>query len=337
MYYFVLVDAELLELKSGLRLSKRAAFAKGTSKNLNIQWRAFLLFCIYFDLQWLPTNVDVLCLYAQFLSKTFKATSSINNYISGVKLFHILLDTPCPAFGNIELKMAVRGIGRLNPHCPRQASPIDPHILLKINSKLDLSNPIHATFWGLFLTAFFTWSRKSNLVVTGSDKFDPDKQLCRHDIIMGSNGVLVQFRWTKTIQFGQRVLKVPLVAIPGSPLCPLVALRNMIRLVPGSGEDPAFMIKEHGLPIPISYAALQKFIKACIASVGLEPESFSSHSFRRGGATWAFRSDVPADLIKVHGDWASQAYMRYLDFSLDQRLEVATRMVDRIVKGELVH
>ena len=54
---------------------------------------------------------------------------------------------------------------------------------------------------------------------------------------------------------------------------------------------------------------------------------FRGHSFRRGGATWAFRSGVPGELIQVYGDWASDAYKIYLEFSEDARLRVARRMI----------
>lgn len=39
--------------------------------------------------------------------------------------------------------------------------------------------------------------------------------------------------------------------------------------------------------------------------------------FCRGGATYAFRSGVPGELIQVMGDWKSDAYKRYFDFSFD--------------------
>lgn len=44
---------------------------------------------------------------------------------------------------------------------------------------------------------------------------------------------------------------------------------------------------------------------------------YTGHSFRRGGATYAFRSGVPGELIQVMGDWKSDAYKRYFDFSFD--------------------
>ncbi len=137
--------------------------------------------------------------------------------------------------------MSLRGISRLNPHCPKQASSITPPILIKIHAVLDHQNPVHATMWSLFLIAFFTLSRKSNLVVTAG-KLDGSKQLRRSDIKVGYGGLLVNFMWAKTIQFGQRVLKVPILAIPQSCLCPLRAYKNMLNLVPASSSDPVFCV-----------------------------------------------------------------------------------------------
>ncbi len=55
---------------------------------------------------------------------------------------------------------------------------------------------------------------------------------------------------------------------------------------------------------------------------------FISHSFRRGGTIWAFRAlKVPGELITIHVDWASEAFLRYLVFTLEQRLQVVQGMV----------
>ena len=72
-------------LKKDLNISRRSAYAQGTVKNLRIQWESYLLFCIYFGLSNLPAETDTLSLYAQFLSRLFKSTQSIKNYISGIK------------------------------------------------------------------------------------------------------------------------------------------------------------------------------------------------------------------------------------------------------------
>ena len=83
----------------------------------------------------------------------------------------------------------------------------------------------------------------------------------------------------------------------------------------------------------MTYTQLQNCIKEGVSRLGLDPSAFSSHSLRRAGGTWAFRSQVPSELIKSHGDWASSAYLRYLDFSLDERLQVAERMSAEIIQS----
>ena len=121
--------------------------------------------------------------------------------------------------------------------------------------------------------------------------------------------------------------------MPGSRLCPVAAYKNMLRLVPAAPADPAFIIVQGQARQPVKYTMLQKFIKDSVARLGLNPALFSSHSLRRAGATWAFKSQVPGELIQTHGDWASQAYLRYLEFSLSERLTVADKMTTEIEKN----
>jgi hypothetical protein len=48
--------------------------------------------------------------------------------------------------------------------------------------KLDVTEACDATFWCLFLHAFFLMSRKSNIVPNSVKTFNPNKQLCRSKI-----------------------------------------------------------------------------------------------------------------------------------------------------------
>ena len=332
--YSHFVVGELESLRRETYESKRAAFAEGTMKNLKWQWKLFIMFCIYFRFKLFPASIESLCLYAQFLSRTMRSVDSIRNYLSGVHTLHILCEIPYLGKDNVELKLLLRGLARNKQHKPKRASPLSPNILVRMREHLNLKTAVDSTMWALLLLAFFTMSRKSNLVVTGKEKFDPKKQLCRSDVVVGNNGLLVTFRWSKTNQFGGRAHVVPLVAIPGSPLCPVGAYKSMLMLCPGNSSDPAFFIGgisgTGGGKQPITYYLLQKFIKKGVGRLGLDPKAFSSHSLRRAGATWAFHSQVPSELIQSHGDWTSLAYLRYLDFSLSERLEVAERMSNEV-------
>jgi hypothetical protein len=47
---------------------------------------------------------------------------------------------------------------------------------------------------------------------------------------------------------------------------------------------------------------------------------YSGHSFRRGGATFAFRLEMDPFLVKRMGDWVSDAYMGYIEHHTPQGL-----------------
>ena len=285
------------------------------------------MFCLYFDFHLVPAASETVCLFAQMLSRSFVATSSIQNYISGVKKLHIVLGSQFPE-DSFELKLAIKGLQRRNPHCPNQAAPITPDILIKIYSVMDITKPIDAVFWSLFLTAFFSLARKSNLVQNSGSK--QGKQLLRSDCLLHSRGLTVTFRWTKTIQFGQRNLQIPLIPIPGSCLCPVAAYVNMVRLVPAGPQVPAFSLPCKNKVKPVTYHQYMKALRLVVQDMGLNPRLYSTHSFRRGGATFAFKAKVPGELIKTQGDWLSEAYLKYLDLSLENRYQVAERMRDQI-------
>ena len=61
-------------------------------------------------------------------------------------------------------------------------------------------------------------------------------------------------------------------------------------------------------------------LKHCIKEIGLDPGSFSTHGFRRGGgATLAFQAKIPSDKIKMRGDWKSDCYRQYLAYDLKDK------------------
>lgn len=321
-------EKQLHRLKGDLNSTRRQAYAEGTHKNLKIQWETYLLFCIYFRLTYLPVNTETLSLYAQFLSRSFKSPQSIKNYLSGVKTMHYLLGYTTDSINEFLINLGLRGIARLHPHLIRKAEAITPEILMRMYSYLDIKNPVDVVYWCLFLFAFFLFARKSNLVPDSVKDLKNKRFLLRGDVQIFDNILIVTMRWSKTIQFGQRVLKTPLIEIPHSVLCPVSAFKRMCRLVNAKETDPLFSLPGGKY---IMYSNLQVKLRHLIEKIGLKSTDFSSHSFRRGGTSFAFRSKVPADLIKVHGDWKSDCYQQYLSFSLEDKLLVAGKMRKNIL------
>ena len=279
---FISTGSELAKLRSEFRHAKRSAFADGTHKNLKIQWKSYILFCLYFGFQFVPADSETLALYIQFLARSFKSVDAIRNYVSGVKFLHILQDVPCPHFSSVDIKLSLRGLERIKKHLPKRAFPITPDLLLAIKLHLNMFDPLHVTFWALCLVAFFCMARKSNLVPHSAKSFDASKQLCRRDFVVGEDCIMVTFKWSKTNQFNKRLVHLPLMQIPGSLLCPVRALSLMFGMVPARGDEPAFAIQQGKKLIPFSYTQLQSMLKWAISLTGHDPTAFSSHSFRRG-------------------------------------------------------
>ena len=80
---------------------------------------------------------------------------------------------------------------------------------------LDTSITSQSVLWCLFLVAFFSFLRKSNLTTPSAQAFDPGKHLTREDIKFISQGAVLRIRWSKTRQHHKGILLVPLPLIPG--------------------------------------------------------------------------------------------------------------------------
>ena len=78
--------------------------------------------------------------------------------------------------------------------------------------------------------------------------------------------------------------------------------------------------------MPLTCSEFVCKLKECLSLIGLDTSKYSGHSFRRGGATIALQCGLPVDLIKVQGDWRSNACERYLEPSFDLRKQVANTM-----------
>ena len=301
--------------------SKRHAYAEGTFSNLETQFRSYFAFCIYFQRTSLPANSDTICGFVQFLSRSLKP-GSVRNYLSGVRTLHSLLGFTYKFSEDFHLQLVMRGISRINPHVPRRARPITPRILVNFHSHMDHEDSLHCCVWACALVLFFSMSRLGS-ILPRSTKKDKRIFLTKDRLRFCQEGLLLTLLHTKTIQFGRRFLHVPLLHLD-SVLCPVKAYRHLMEKVGHLSFTPAFVFIHLGR---IRWLTRELFIRTFreIAQVFISGDvhEFTGHSFRRGGATWAFDSGVPGELIQVCGDWASDAYKRYLDFGLQRKLDLA--------------
>ncbi|CAH3163350.1 unnamed protein product [Porites lobata] len=217
-------------------------------------------------------------------------------------------------------------------HLPHRKAPLTPAILLQFYHHLNVRDSAHLAVWCALLVGFFSFFRTANLVQQSFDKFSSHHTLSRGSITFATSGALLTVTRTKTRQAGDTALVVPVPRIPGSPLCPTAALRLLLDSVSAPAGFPLFTYttaSHHHVCITAS--SLNASIKYLASLVSLNPQDFSGHSLHRGGATFAFQCGIPSELIKVQGDWRSNAYMLYLTLPLADRL-VLSRFISQHIQ-----
>ena len=118
---FASSDYHLAMLKHELAFTRRAAYAESTKTAHMLHWKTYAKFCLYFGLQITPANPETICLFTQFLARSFKGPQSVVNYVASVKLWHSLLDFDMTAFNSLEFILTKKGLFRILAHIPNQA------------------------------------------------------------------------------------------------------------------------------------------------------------------------------------------------------------------------
>ena len=133
--------------------------------------------------------------------------------------------------------------------------------------------------------------------------FDPCRHLCVTDVKFTASGAVLTVRWSKVIQFQERFLHIPLPKIPNSPLCPSTALLRLTLENPQCVRPPpVFRYTWMGaVNVPTTQQQFSEKLQVCLDTIGLDSSKCSSHSLRRGGASFALQCDLSVDLIKIQG------------------------------------
>ena len=261
----------------------------------------------------LPTPEDI-CLYVEFLAQRFKSPQSVKNYLSVIAMYHKQHDVQCTALSSYKVHLMVRSIERTMDHIPNQREPITIPILHRL-----CQLTLHYGLWGTvlrcaFLIMFFAFLRQSNVAPRSKADYDATRHTRRTDVTLTPSGLVIAIKWTKTLQKRGRPVKIPLPRIPGSSLCPTQAFSTMRRLIPTSQPNTPLLVMNNnkGRLVLVTTHHLQQGLSKLITALGLQPSMYTLHSFRRGGATLAYQSGIPLDLIKGHGTWDSDAVWEYL-------------------------
>jgi len=109
--------------------------------------------------------------------------------------------------------------------------------------------------------------------------------LRRRDVVAIGDTIFIIFKRTKTIRFGGRRLRVPL-ASNGTNICPVSALNRMISQIPAHSKDGLFVLPRQRDVVLLSQESFLRHLRRMLAAAAIpDPDAFTCHSFRRGGAS----------------------------------------------------
>ena len=332
--------SELSQLRLEANNHARAAYAESTDELYGRHQRYFFAFMRAVglgDFVWAPSEAH-LVLYVTYLSRTC-TVGTIKNYLQGVRVFYLERGLPNPMEDAPQLAHVLKGIRRTRGDAVKRKLAIDPVMLHQWLGLLDVQqNDDDLVLITAMVIAFYGFFRKSNIAVAGRAATDDTKILRREDISvdLDSYCLWVRVRWTKTIQFRERELRVPIAGVPGDPLDPVALWLAVCQRVSAEPSAHAFSYpsRKGGPLVPLTHAVFVRRTKQLASRIGIDERVISGHSFRRGGATYAFSVGVSGELIKCQGDWKSHVYLIYLEMSDQQRLSV-TRLMQAAIARDL--
>jgi len=235
------------------------------------QLRAYLNFCTLYKLQPFPVTKYTFISYLVFLSHSLSSYRSLINYITVLKHVNRALGASIDFMDDYDCYTTQRGLRRMLGDKVHHTLPITPEILLEICRSLDSSNTLHICMHAVFLVAFFSFLRISNLVpYRKADVSAPDQLfLHRGDVNYAGAGCFLRVRKTKTLQFREHIVDIPIPSISNSILCPVSALRRYCDLVPASSDSPLFVLPGQLGHAPLLVNHFNLFLKQCISNLGL--------------------------------------------------------------------
>ena len=273
-------------------------------------WSDFQAFKVAAGLHPSEVTVHILLAFMEYLIYNNQAKSTISNYMTAIRAFHIIYACDTLPFKDERISWFLKSLQITAPLHPRIRTTLNIEVLTSI---VHICNNFEApeVFIPLYLTCFFSFLRLSNLLPHTVRAFDVTRQLARGDLIITKNSALLIIKWSKTIQNRRDIVTLPLPCLGLSLLCPVAALNKMISHYPASDNDPLFILSRNTYNIPLTDSIARKHLKYVSEVLNISPP-LTFHAFRRAGASWAFQNGVPLEFIKKHGTWKSDAIHTYL-------------------------
>ena len=304
-----------------------AHYADTTKVTRSVQVRAYQEFCEIFaeELSPYPCSSSQVCLYMSYLARRM-CYNSIRQYLSALNNHLKDVGSSPIDYTNHRVKKCLKGIRRILGDATKQAAPLLPKHLRRIFCAM-CNTKGHVALRAAILLSFRALLRKCHVT-------DSHSTLVRSDFVFYEWGMIVRVSKSKTIQYKERVHLIPISKVADPALCAVYWVRRHFRETVARGNMHAFRIPKGLGSVSMPYQFYLGALRMLCFRTGLNALDFSTHSLRRGGATFLRLCGATILEIKERGDWKSDAVFEYLKAPLKERLardlRVATILSTRV-------
>ena len=205
---------------------------------------------------------------------------------------------------NPTLLMTLRGARNVTSLCTNNRSfsqVLSIRDLQKFNRiATTLFEPYRARLiQAIMVTAFFGFLRVSEYAKTKAGH-----TLLVEDCRVGRRQATLYIRTGKC---DKNPVRIKLPAQKDKRVCPVSNLRRYLTVRPNSTARELFVLSDGS---PIGDNNVRGWLAKICNSLNKEP--FSPHALRIGGASWAAAQGWPDSIIRAHGRWKSDAFLRYI-------------------------
>ena len=289
--------------------------AESTRRTYAVAWTRYERCCRAEGVNPLPVSEQGLCRFVTTLAVQGLASSSIRNYLAGVRHGQVERGGPDPQWGSMpRLGQVLRGIRRFRAeegYKDRVRLPVSPEMLLKLRGSWEKRADWDSVMlWVAVCLCYFGCTRAGEITAPERGSFDPGAHLTFQDVVVDRadkpRKIKVTIKASKTDPFREGV-DIHL-GWTGQKLCPVAAmLAFLVKRKEGPG--PLFRFEDGR---PLTRPRLVREVKRALEEAGASSTGISGHSFRIGAATTAAEQGVEDSTIKDLGRWRSNAFQRYI-------------------------
>ena len=327
-----------MDVLADLENAARHSLAIKTWSSYKTAERALIWFCkeekVVFKL---PLEENTLLLFVHWLVfKKGKKSSTVNNYLAGVRKLHVMRGMAAPTLRTDLIKMILAGRKNIEDsqrlrEGGQERQPVTPAILELIKARLkewQTSATDKCTVWTVATLLFHGAFRGGELLSRARSEFDPAFVLLRRDIAITTDS---EFQGKETVQVRVKAPKerkdnravIVDVYQADTNICPVRATKKWWRATKHFQPDqPAFRLENGDL---LTIQAFNKIIRDRLAGF-LDNYNISSHSFRGGAASMMAALGYSDKDVKAVGRWSSRAVDLYIKLPRTKRISTAKKI-----------